>query len=78
MGSNSTEECSDLNAAYPLVSCCSVRQGSGGGLAGRGVDLTVLQHTVVQAHNLGVPQPLQPLWLSGHLGERGQVLVVSL
>lgn len=65
-------------AAYTLVSGGDVLQSSSGCLAGGGVDLALMQHAVVHAHYLGVPEPLHLLGQPGNLGEGGDVLVVAL
>lgn len=65
-------------AAHPLVSSSDVLQRSSSRLAGGGVDLTLVQHAVVQPDYLRVPQPLHPLRHPSHLGEGGQILVLAL
>ena len=69
---------SDGRAAYPPVSGGDVLQRSGCGLAGGGVGLALVQHPFVQAQNLRVPQPLHAPGHPRHLGEGGQVLVLTL
>lgn len=65
-------------AAHPLVSGRDVLQSSGRRLAGRGVDVALVQHAVVQTDHLGVPQPLHPPGHPGHLAEGGEVLGLAL
>lgn len=60
-------------AVYPLVSSCDVLQGSGSCLPCSGIDLTFVQHAVIQRHDLRVPQPLCALWHSRNFRESGQV-----
>lgn len=62
-------------AAYALVPGGDVLQRSGRCLSGGGVDLALMQHAVVQAHDLGVPEPLHTLRHPSDLGESGDVLV---
>lgn len=64
--------------AHPLVSSCDVLQGSSGRLAGGGIDLTLMQHTVVHTHYLRVPQPLHPLWHTSNLSESREIPVLLL
>lgn len=59
--------------AHPAVTRGDVLQRPGGRLCCVPVQLTALQQPVVQAHDLGAPQPLEALGVLGHLGKGERV-----
>lgn len=65
-------------AAHPLVSGRDVLQSSGRCFAGRGVDVALVQHAVVETEHLRVPQPLHPSGHPGYLAEGGEVVALAL
>lgn len=65
-------------AAHPGISGRDVLQSSGRCFAGRGVDVALVQHAVVETDHLGVPQPFHPSGHPGHLAEGGEVLTLAL
>lgn len=58
---------------HPAVASGDVLQRAGGRLRRVPVELTALEQAVVQAHDLGAPQPLQALGVLGDLGEGERV-----
>lgn len=69
---------SDKCATHSLVSSCDVLHSPGSCFTGGGVNLTLLQHAVVHAYYLRVPQPLCALWNPGNLSECAEILVSGL